>query len=235
MQADDVSYIDPNYINGLNLYCYCYNNPVMYEDPEGNSAFVGLLISSMIVSAIIGGAASGYKAYSLGERNWDLCWDIVGGAIFGAAIGATIALGGAAGLAATGASISGFGLSFLPSLFISAGAVSTANMAKYSLDYAATDWSGWSIGGLLLSSVQGAIKGASTFAIAFLGGKYGLFDKFANKANNLIFPGVGNIYMPRSLFCWSRMFLGEGGATALFVSAPDFGVRWLIDVINESV
>ena len=29
IQADDVSYLDPNYINGFNLYCYCYNNPII--------------------------------------------------------------------------------------------------------------------------------------------------------------------------------------------------------------
>ena len=32
---DDISYIDPETINGLNLYAYCGNNPVMGYDPEG--------------------------------------------------------------------------------------------------------------------------------------------------------------------------------------------------------
>ena len=29
-------YLDINNITGLNLYVYCNNNPIMYDDPEGN-------------------------------------------------------------------------------------------------------------------------------------------------------------------------------------------------------
>ena len=32
---DDISYLDPEAINGLNLYAYCRNNPVMGYDPNG--------------------------------------------------------------------------------------------------------------------------------------------------------------------------------------------------------
>ena len=34
---DDISYIDPETINGLNLYAYCGNNPVMFSDPNGKA------------------------------------------------------------------------------------------------------------------------------------------------------------------------------------------------------
>ena len=37
ISPDDVSYLDPSIINGLNLYCYCYNNPVNYSDISGHS------------------------------------------------------------------------------------------------------------------------------------------------------------------------------------------------------
>ena len=36
INADDISYIQPEQINGLNLFAYCGNNPVMHTDNEGN-------------------------------------------------------------------------------------------------------------------------------------------------------------------------------------------------------
>ena len=35
MTIDDISYLDPESINGLNLYAYCLNNPVMMIDNSG--------------------------------------------------------------------------------------------------------------------------------------------------------------------------------------------------------
>ena len=36
ISPDDVSYLDPVSVNGLNLYCYCLNNPISYCDPSGH-------------------------------------------------------------------------------------------------------------------------------------------------------------------------------------------------------
>ena len=32
-------------LNGLNLYCYCMNNPIMYADPSGHFSILSLIIS----------------------------------------------------------------------------------------------------------------------------------------------------------------------------------------------
>jgi len=42
-----VSYIDPENINGLNLYAYCNNNPVMYSD---SSEHLGILATFLIAT-----------------------------------------------------------------------------------------------------------------------------------------------------------------------------------------
>jgi len=37
ISQDNIDYADPETINGLNLYAYCGNNPVMFSDPEGTT------------------------------------------------------------------------------------------------------------------------------------------------------------------------------------------------------
>ena len=37
IQPDDIEYLDPTNINGLNLYAYCNNDPVNYTDRSGHS------------------------------------------------------------------------------------------------------------------------------------------------------------------------------------------------------
>ena len=36
ISPDSIEYLDPSSINGLNLYCYCHNNPIMNVDPNGH-------------------------------------------------------------------------------------------------------------------------------------------------------------------------------------------------------
>ena len=36
ISPDDTAYLDPKNANGLNLYAYCYNDPVNYADPSGH-------------------------------------------------------------------------------------------------------------------------------------------------------------------------------------------------------
>ena len=83
INADDIGYIQPEQINGLNLFAYCYNNPVMYTDPEGNMPnwlkwlIGGIVIVGLAVATVFtGGAAGGVAGF------------IVAGAFKGAVIGA---------------------------------------------------------------------------------------------------------------------------------------------------
>ncbi len=109
ISPDDIEYLDPSAINGLNLYSYCLNNPVMYADPSGHFAIstflIGLAIGSLvswglseifgaqiaggISSTVNGGAAiyTGIGLLSFGPVGW-----IAGGALILVGAG-TIAFG----------------------------------------------------------------------------------------------------------------------------------------------
>ena len=45
ISIDDVDYLDPESVSGLNLYCYCMNDPINYCDPSGHFTIAALLIS----------------------------------------------------------------------------------------------------------------------------------------------------------------------------------------------
>ncbi len=51
ISPDSIEYLDPQSINGLNLYAYCGNDPINKYDPSGRVAIliIGLLVGSFIV------------------------------------------------------------------------------------------------------------------------------------------------------------------------------------------
>ena len=97
---DDISYLDPESINGLNLYAYCGNNPVNCVDPTGEFPIVALIVGT-VVGALAGGITSAFSSGIInGNTGWALFGDILAGTLIGAALGAATVLGG---LVATGA------------------------------------------------------------------------------------------------------------------------------------
>lgn len=109
ISPDSTEYIDPESVNGLNLYAYCYNDPVNYADPSGNSVIASVLIGFAISSLVgwglseifgsqiaggIGSISGGATAISTGIS---LCalgpWGIAAGIALMAVGGLTIAFG----------------------------------------------------------------------------------------------------------------------------------------------
>jgi len=85
-----VSYLDPGSVNGLNLYAYCLNNPVMLSDSTGCSPFwdkvwAGVTAVLSVGAIVVGGilVATGVGAP-------------LGGILIGAGIGGVIGWGGSA-------------------------------------------------------------------------------------------------------------------------------------------
>ena len=101
INADTLDYLEPENINGLNLYAYCSNNPVMYADPSGHIAISTLIILGLIaVGAVVGGTVAGVNSYNNGNTGWELAGDILGGALIGGAIGGIVGYFAAPGIAA---------------------------------------------------------------------------------------------------------------------------------------
>ena len=67
---DDVEYIDPETIGGVNLYAYCNNNPVMGVDPSGHSLLAALLIMAGVL--IVGGGVIGAFTNDPNESHWTI-------------------------------------------------------------------------------------------------------------------------------------------------------------------
>ena len=100
ISADSVEYLEPESVNGLNLYTYCGNNPVMYTDPEGNFLISTAVLIGAIIGGIIGaGVGVGVVAYQdykddgelfNGSKKW---YEYLGAALIGGAVGAAIGAG----------------------------------------------------------------------------------------------------------------------------------------------
>ena len=61
ISPDSIEYLDPQSINGLNLYCYCYNNPISYADPSGCFPVLACILGLTALVGMgltIGGVAS---------------------------------------------------------------------------------------------------------------------------------------------------------------------------------
>ena len=133
ISQDDVSYLDPEHINGLNLYAYCGDNPVMMTDPNGTFAITSFLIGLAIAAAI--GAVVGAVSYTAstavtaaftGEWNWS--WGMFIGSIIGGAIGGALSFA-VPGLGIAGSAAITGGLSTL----IGMGLSNAMGESKYSL------------------------------------------------------------------------------------------------------
>ena len=88
---------------GGNMFAYCLNNPLIYDDDQGGCGVLGALLAGAAIGAVFGGVFGGITSLANGEGFWK---GAVSGAISGAFIGLATsivpgvlsgALGGAVG------------------------------------------------------------------------------------------------------------------------------------------
>ena len=184
---DDHSYLDPDTINGVNLYAYCGNNPVKYSDPNGTFIISGtaILFTALISAGIGAGIAAGstiYQDYMDDGRlfngsitPWSYLGNILGGAIAGFGIGVCAALG-----AGYGASLLGFGvattgltLSGGSALAIASTTAFATGMAGYAARVALSNQETFEWSDMFIESGANLISGLLSFAGGMIGGIIG--------------------------------------------------------------
>lgn len=97
LTPDSPSFLQPESLNGMNLFAYCGNDPVNRIDPNGNFPFLiaAILVASTVIGATIGGIKAKKKMENTGNYSADTpSLEILKGIAIGATIG--LAAGGAA-------------------------------------------------------------------------------------------------------------------------------------------
>ena len=145
ISPDSIEYLDSNTIGGLNLYCYCMNDPINYMDPSGHFGIgLTLLIATGVGLAFGFGIEVAKQAYNGGDWNWDLntwnWWEIGRASLIGATTGFAYGLGGVAGGIIKGSfqalTIAGKALTVSQSVGLLLGTVAVTNFAAGIAGYA---------------------------------------------------------------------------------------------------
>ena len=92
LNMDAIQYADPESVNGLNLYAYCGDNPVMGYDPEGTWSWSGFwnVIAAVAVVVVVTAAVAvtaGAAAVAVGASSAVATAVTVGAAVGGTVVG----------------------------------------------------------------------------------------------------------------------------------------------------
>lgn len=239
ISPDSIEYLDPETINGLNLFAYCGNAPVNMVDPSGHFFFSALLIGA-IVGGIIGAGAS---VVSQGLSNG---WESINGwqVLLDGTIGAISGLLSATGIGTFGAALISGGLGF-------AGSVG-GDLISSNGDWSSINWGKAAIMGgvnLLLGTWAGAgsqnssALGKGLLRNGEVNKTFGILYKATNNylAGNISkrgFAGIFNLYgnkfisavskaLPGTVARLTAINLGKLGISSIISSGASIGLGYL--------
>ena len=243
VSQDDVSYLDPEHINGLNLFAYGSNNPVMRTDSQGTSWWTdfwnrvwGIAVSALV--AVVSTGLTFYAAITVAGSG-----DILAGvALMSAAIGMGFgAVSGGISAAINGTSISGGILSgTIKGATIGAsaglGIVTGASMDSPSLGFAAFGGAVAInfIAGMLSYAIENSMNGRPmNWGDAFAnGGLQALIGIFAFSAG--VFVGASGFYnIPGQTKFLSGPWFGNLAVMQLVKAILYYPLKWVFDFLRK--
>ena len=213
LNSDAYSYLSPETLNGLNLYAYCGNNPVMYVDSVGTSPKwwqailigIGIIaVAALVATAIVytGGGAAAFFVTAGKAALGGLKIAAVAGLTAGSVRAGSTAIGGGS-IGDVGKSfVTGFADGFFSgsiyaasTMLLSAGAFRISGL--FNNGYGASSGA-WQFGyqtpntpGITIFTFAGGINGGSSvrFDLDMYNGLH-LHYKLAEKVNNKFFKKV---------------------------------------------
>jgi len=201
--------------NGLNLYVYCGNNPVIYKDPDGRFFITALVVSAIVIVGAV--AIGGIVALVRGECIWR-------GMFLGLLVGLAIA-----SMILTGGKSLAFAAKMKPLIGLGKGKlalgtkVTFGKMAKAGLKKT-----------LMSGLKSGAVSGYLRFVSAWSSGA--TFGEALSAAANSFITGflAGVIFAPFSalLVDWAAPAVGRVAIHVIGYSIVSTNVQWLCGV-NE--
>ena len=173
ISPDSLEYLETNSINGLNLYCYCMNNPINKVDPSGHLAIsAALFVGTILVGALIGCGTAAYSSIKQGDEWYEVTLKTLGGAALGGMLGASMGTGAALAAGGTIAGLS-VGASIAVGMGVTVGGSAVLGAANSFINQIVdNDWniskvSAWRIG---TDALVAGIKGLLGFGVGALTG-----------------------------------------------------------------
>ncbi len=234
ISPDNIGYLDPEFINGLNLYCYCMNNPIMYIDPDGHAPKwwesilwgVGIIAAAALVTAIIvcsGGSATPFLVVA-GQA-------ALGGLKIAAVAGATAGIVRAGKTAIEGGDLGdvgkslvlGFSDGFLAGSVYAAGSMLLGAMS-FRISGLINNGRGWASGifeggyqtpntpGISFVTLNGGVNGGRSFGFDLdIYNAFHFHYKLGEKVNNPFLKKIlGNVKRHRWVFAPIMIGVGVG-------------------------
>ena len=76
ISQDSIKYLAPETLNGINLFAYCLNNPVMGKDPQGTLGVIGILIVqffwTLVVVSVIANVVAVHESQEAVDQYGDI-------------------------------------------------------------------------------------------------------------------------------------------------------------------